>query len=175
MRTISYKLKAVGMRRLVPLLAIGLSACADPTGPYPSLLPRAVEKQSLAEPVRPVPVAAADPALDARITTIGTSLDDAEKRFASAARDAEAKVAVARGLPAGSERWLDAQVALSTLDALRAPLTTLQTDLEELIIERGASGQPPYPSLQAAAKRAETIGTAQASRIKALEAALAGA
>ncbi|UYY58948.1 hypothetical protein [Sphingomonas sp. S2-65] len=163
------------MRRLVPLLAIGLSACADPTGPYPSLLPRAVEKQNLAEPERRAPVAVADPALDARIATISASLDDAEKRFASAARDAEAKVAVARGLAAGSERWLDAQVALSTLDALRAPVTTLQTDLETLVIERGASGQPPYPALQEAAKRADAVGAGQASRISALEAALAGA
>lgn len=162
------------MRRLVPLLAIGLSACADPTGPYPSLLPRAVETQSLAEPERTAPVATADPALDAKIAETADVLNAAEKRFGAAAQEAEAKVAVARGVAAGSERWLDAQVALSTLDALRAPVATAQADLEQTIIARGGAGKPPYPALQALAQRAEALSTAQGTRIRALEGALAG-
>ena len=174
MRAIFYKPKAWGMRRLVCLLTIGLSACADPTGSFPSLLPRAVEHQSLAEPERPAVVATPDAALDAKIAEVSAGLDNAEKRFNAAAQEAEAKVAVARGLAPGSERWLDAQVALSTLDALRAPVATIQTDLEEMIIARGASGQPPYPALQTASERAGAVGAAQTKRISALEAALTG-
>lgn len=162
------------MRRILPALLIGLSGCAQPAGDFPSLLPRAVEGQSLAEPDRPVAVATPDAALDAKIAEVTAALDDAEKRFAAAAQDAEAKIAVARGVPAGSERWLDAQAALSTLDALRAPVSSIQTDVERMIIERGAAGQPPYPALRAAADRAVALSTKQGARITALETAVGG-
>ncbi|MBB5709127.1 hypothetical protein [Sphingomonas xinjiangensis] len=163
------------MRCLLPILAIGLSGCAKNADDFPSLLPRAVEGQSLAEPERPVEIAIADSSLDKKIVAITNSLNDVERRFTAAARDAEAKVAVARGVPIGSERWLDAQVALSALDAVRAPVATARADLEQLIIERGAEGKPPYPALQSATSHADAVSAAQSRRIAAFEAALGGA
>ena len=163
------------MRRIPLLAAILVAGCTQSPTRYPSLLPRPIEGQSLAEPERPVPVATPDAALDARIAAIVATLDENDRKFVAAAQQAEAKIAVARGLKEGTPAWLDAQAALSTLDALKAPVATALADLEQMAIERGAAGQPPYPALDAAQARAEALSNAQGDRIGALEATLAGA
>jgi hypothetical protein len=162
------------MRSLLFVPVIILAGCTQATSRYPSLLPRPVEQSGFTEPERPVPVATPDAALDARIAEITAGLNADDARFTAAVRDAEAKIAVARGVPEGSERWLDAQAALSVLDGFRAPLATTISDLEQLAIQRGQAGQPPYPALDAAIAAAEKIQTSQEDRAKALEAALAG-
>ena len=163
------------MRSFVLISAVALAGCTQSATRYPSLLPRAAESQSLEEPVRPVPVAAPDAALDKQVTDMVAQLDALAAAFSKGAQDAEARIAVARGLPEGSEPWLDAQAALSNLDTLRAPVLTLLSNLEELAIQRGAAGMVPYPALDAAVARAEAMTTAQEDRSGALEAALAGA
>jgi len=138
------------MRRLL-LLCLVLAGCVDTTTRYPSLLPRPIEKTSLAEPV-PAPAApvAPDPALDARIAAIVRSAGEAEAAFTKAADEAETKVALARGTAEGSDAWLTAQVALAALDVARQPFVAQQADLEQLAIDRATSGQPPYPALEKA-------------------------
>ena len=163
------------MRSLVPILAVALAGCTQSATRYPSLLPRAAESQSLDEPVRPMPVATPDAALDARIAELIATLDATASTFNASAQVAEARVAVARGLPEGSTPWLDAQTALADLATLRGPILTVGADLETLAIERGAAGLPPYPALDAAVKRANALADAQQDRMGALEAALAGA
>lgn len=163
------------MRSLVLIAVAALTGCTQSATRYPSLLPRAAESQSLAEPVRPVPVATPDAALDQRIADLTAQLDALAASFAKGAQDAEAKIAVARGLPEGSGPWLDAQAALSTLDTLRAPVLTVLSDLEGLATERGVAGLVPYPALDAAVARAEAVAAQQQDRSGALEAALAGA
>ncbi|RZM19473.1 MAG: hypothetical protein EOO88_37945, partial [Pedobacter sp.] len=145
------------MRSLVLIAAVALTGCTQSASRYPSLLPRAAESQSLAEPVRPVPVATPDAVLDQRIAELTGQLDSLGDAFNKGAQDAEAKIAVARGLPEGSERWLDAQAALSTLDTLRGPVLTALSDLEGLATERGVAGLPPYPTLDAAVARADAL------------------
>ncbi|UZK66862.1 hypothetical protein [Sphingomonas sp. M1-B02] len=162
------------MRPLTLLALISLAGCAQGTDRYPSLLPRPIETQSLSEPDVPTPVATADAALDRQLAEITASLQAANARFTSAARDAEAKIAVARGVPEGSEAWLDAQMALSTLDVLRAPISTIAADLEALAIERGRLGQPAYPAIDAAIAEAAAATKAQGARVTSLEAALSG-
>lgn len=156
-------------------LVAALAGCTRSPDGYPSLLPRPIEAQSLAEPQRPVPVATPDATLDTRIAELTASLAAGNQRFAAAAQEAEAKVAVARGVPEGSETWLDAQAALSTLESLRAPTLLALADLEGMVIERGKAGQPPYPALESAVAATDAMANAQADRIGALEAALAGA
>lgn len=163
------------MRSLILIATVALAGCIENPNRYPSLLPRPAESQSLAEPVRPAIVAAPDAALDKQVADRTAQLDTITADFNKGAQDAEAKIAVARGLPEGSERWLDAQAALSTLDTLRAPLLTILSELEEMAIERGATGQPPYPALDTAVARAEALSKIQEDRSGALEAALAGA
>ena len=79
---------------------------------------------------------------------------------------------MARGVPEGSEAWLDAQAALSDLEAKRAPVTALLADLEELALDRGATGKPAYPALDALIVRAGTLAGQQSARIAGLDAAL---
>ncbi|MCW3837895.1 hypothetical protein ACFQ1E_18360 [Sphingomonas canadensis] len=164
------------MRSLALLLPVAatLSACTAPDGEYPSLLPRPIESQGMAEPDRPAPVAPPDPALDAQATAALAGIDAARSEFASAAQAAEASIAVARGLPEGSEPWLNAHKALARLGLRRsAVLDTLQ-DLEEVAIARGKQGLPPYPAIDAAIASLTVVATEQDARITALEAALAG-
>lgn len=163
------------MRRPVLLTLIALAGCTETPNRYPSLLPRPIESQSTAEPVRPVPQATPDAALDSQIAAIAAALDESNRRFAAAAQDAEAKVAIARGVAEGSERWLDAHAALSGLASLRTPSLDALADLDRLVLERGQAGLPPYPALVAASDRAERLANEQNDRIGALEAALAGA
>lgn len=159
-----------------PLIALfvatSLAGCTETGGHYPSLLPRPIESTSLAEPERPAPVAVPDAALDARIATLLGELDKAGKDFTAVAQGAEARIAVARGLPEGSDGWLDAQAALTEVDAARAPVASTLAELEQIAIDRGVSGQPPYPTLDAAIARARTLSEAEAARGATLAASL---
>jgi len=162
------------MRSLVLISALALTGCIQSSGEYPSLLPRAAESQGLEEPVRPVAVAVPDAAFDKQIADLTAQLDVLAAAFNKGAQEAEARIAVARGLPEGSEPWIEAQTALANLDTMRAPVQTVVSDLEALAIERGAAGLPPYPALDAATARAGALSAEQQERSKALEAALAG-
>jgi hypothetical protein len=154
------------------LLATGLAGCTETGSHYPSLLPRAIESQSLAEPERPAPVATPDAALDTRIAALVAELDKAGKDFTAVAQDAEARIAVARGLPQGSDGWLDAQAAMAQVDAARAAVASTLAELEQMAIDRGAGGQVLYPALDAAIAKASALAEAQAARNASLEAAL---
>lgn len=158
---------------LLPLFAL-VAACAQTPERYPSLLPRPIEAQGFSTPEASDTPAenAADPALDRQIAELAGKIDEGSRLFATALADAEAKVAVARGLPPGSDRWLDAQVAMSQLDSLQAPLISAQSELEALAIERGKAGLMPYPTLDAAIANADAKTKAQAERLVTLESAL---
>ncbi len=154
------------------LFAALLSACAAPAGDFPSLLPRPIEKISLAEPVRPVPVATPDAALDAKIATLGRDVAGATRAFDAAVARARPTVQAAKGAAEGSERWLGAQVALAELDVARTAIDTPFGDLERLAIDRAAAGAPPYPSLDAAVAQTTAAATAQRGTIATLSASL---
>lgn len=160
----------------LPLLAVSavLAGCNETQSRYPSLLPRPIESMDTSEPVRPVPVATPDPALDAQIATINARLAEAEGNFTRIAQTAEARVAVASGTPAGSDPWLDAQTALAELDTTRAPIVFAAADLERLAIDRGKEGKPPYPALDTALAAADALVERQATRTRTLTASLAG-
>lgn len=162
------------MRFILLLSLTALAGCTQTEGRYPSLLPRPIEQTSLAEPERPVPVAAPDAVLDKKIADIRASLEAGSKAFIAGAQDAEARIAVARGLAAGSEPWLQAQVAMGGLAELRRPAVVALADLEELATQRGVDGLPPYPALDAAVADADKAADSQQARIDSLEAALGG-
>jgi len=79
---------------------------------------------------------------------------------------------VARGLPQGSDGWLDAQAALSDVDAALGPVASTLADLDQLAAQRGLAGLPPYPALDAAIAKAGAIADAEAARKASLEASL---
>ncbi|KQM27270.1 MULTISPECIES: hypothetical protein [unclassified Sphingomonas] len=150
------------------LSAALLSACAAPAGDYPSLLPRPIEKISLAEPVRPVPVATPDAALDAKIATLAREATAAKASFDTAATRVGKTVGAATGSAEGSERWLGAQVALAELDVARTAIDVPLAELERLAVDRAAAGAPPYPALDAALAKANADATAQRKTIATL-------
>ena len=154
------------------LLACG---CAARDDGYPSLAPRAVEKQGFEEPqAQPTPVAA-DPALDRQVAELTGRLDTIAKGFASAADEAERKASLARGKAAGSDPWLEAQTALAALDDWRAQASALGTDIEQIAITRAATLAPAYPALTALGDRAEAEAGRQSKTIARLQAMLAPA
>ena len=160
----------IGPILLCPLL---LAACAQTTSTqFPSLLPRAIETRSDAEPVVATPVATPDPALDATIAEKARALDTGKSAFAGAATRAESLARAARGAAVGSERWLDAQTALAELDSYRAGISGLVTDLDELLVARAADGQADYPALQTARDAAQAELDAETAKITTLQAAL---
>lgn len=162
------------MRSLLPLAvsAALLAGCAHTSTRYPSLLPRATENADFSEPKRPVPPPGTDAELDSRIAALVEAIDAADRDFTAAARDADAKIARARGAAPGTSAWLDAQSALSALDGLHARASVALADLDKLAIDRGAAGLAPYSALDTAITRAGARVAAQEDRARTLEAAL---
>ena len=123
------------------LLLLAAAACAPP-GPYPSLEPRPIEKAlaDTEEPRAEVPLPD-DSELPARMRAL---IDQARKGEADfrgelpAARDAVAKAG-----PDGSDSWIEAQQAISRLEAARAVTTEALSDLDAMTLaqanEKGAS------------------------------------
>lgn len=132
------------------LTPLPLIACATESIPAPSLLPRAIETRSDAEPSRPLPAATQDAALDTQIAQLEARRKKASDEFADADRTATARLAAGARASVGSDAWLDAQTALAALDAPRAELLSVLTELEQMASARVAAGQPPYPALDAA-------------------------
>jgi hypothetical protein len=167
------------MKHAIPLLALTLltggCAGADSTR-YPSLLPRAIETRSDAEPaVAPPAAVVADPAIDAKLASYATSLAKTDRAFTPAADRAEAAARVAQGGAVGSDHWLDAQTALAELDTYRSDLSALLTDIEQLAIDRAAAGQPDYPGLEELRVKVKASSDAESARIAAIQAMLPAA
>jgi hypothetical protein len=159
---------------LATLLPAALSACADDTRSYPSLLPRPIESRDTAEPVRTPPPVVADPALDASIARLTKTLADVASGWTGASRATAAKVAAARGKPAGSDAWLDAQTALAELDQYRAQTLAALGSVEDQAIARAADGQQPYPALDALRDTASAQLEAETKEIAERQALLPG-
>lgn len=142
-------------------LMLLLAGCAGQTPDTPSLLPRAIETRSDAEPVRDLPPVHADAALDSKIAHLAADVAAAIRAHDAAMPGVTARLAVARAAHEGSEAWLDGQAALGTLGQARSAIDTALAGLESLAIERARAGDLPYPALDAA------ISTAQAASVRA--------
>lgn len=162
--------------RLLPcaLALLATSGCAaaasDPR--YPSLLPRAIETRSDAEPVALPVVAAPDPATDAKIAALRKTLADTAATFATSAARTERLAMAARGDAVGGERWIAAQTALAELDVLRASIAATLSDIDDLAMTRASEGLPPYPALEALRDDVQAAADAQSARIAAIQARL---
>ncbi|MBB5713780.1 hypothetical protein [Sphingomonas aerophila] len=161
---------------LLAAIALSLTGCAHEGGSFPSLAPRAAEKQGFAEPApRPVPTATPDPALDARVVSLDANLSAIARGAAADQALAERLATAARGRPVGSDAWLDAQSALARLDDWRAQVSSLASDVEELGAERAATLAPGYPALDALTARVSAEATRQGEVIERLSAQLPSA
>ena len=157
------------MKRLLLPLALLLAGCVA-QGDYPSLAPREGEGLAIEEPVREAVEVPDDAALRARIAAL---LEDARQGTRSFnALYAEAERAVARGGAEGSESWIEAQQAISRLEAAR--LATSQAAVELGQLELAQADRPTSDAdqraLEAAITEAERIAADQQLRIDRLRA-----
>lgn len=150
-----------------PLLV--LSGCAAP-GPYPSLAPRPAEKAYAedAEERKPTPQPD-DPALAGEIDRLLAAGRAGAAEFDSALPAAQRAASAAGG--SGSDSWIEAQQALSRLEAARARTTAAVADLDRLAVERtsaGTLGSGDSERLRAATAELQAITDSQADRLQRL-------
>ena len=153
---------------LVPLLVA--TACAAP-GPYPSLAPRPAEKAyaEAGEERQPTPQPD-DPALAAEVDGLAAAGRAGAEDFEAALPGAEAAASAAGG--PGSDSWVEAQQAVSRLEAARARTTSALADLDALAVDRakaGTLGPGDGERLRAATARLQAIADAQSKRLWRLE------
>lgn len=147
---------------------LALAGCAAPAG-SPSLAPRPIERLSTAEPDAPAPPPpAVDPGADSRYAGIVTDARTGDAGFARELVPAKAAVAQARAAEPGSDPWTAAQLALTRLDAARAP-----TDAALAALEAERTGGAFDPAALAAAQDAvDTIDGRERGAVAALAAGL---
>ena len=152
---------------------LALSGCAAQNARSPSLLPRAIEqRRDEPEPVRPERVATADSAIDAKVAEFDKATTASANDFPAAASRATTATKAAVGASVGSEPWLAAQSALADVDAIRAQDLTTLAEIDQLQIDRGTAGDPPYPALVAMRDRVEAQLNTEISVIDKLQAQL---
>ncbi|WP_353203444.1 hypothetical protein [Sphingomonas sp.] len=158
------------------LVSLAVAGCAAQTsGRYPSLLPRAIESRSDAEPEVVIALAESDSIVDAALPELRATIATAIADFAKAAQIADRLASTAQGDSIGGDRWIAAQTAVAELDGYRATLSSAVTDLDALALNRAAEGKPDYPALTALHATAQAALDEQAARITAISARLPAA
>jgi hypothetical protein len=158
--------------RACPAILVSLllaAGCAAP-GPYPSLAPRPAEKAYAedAEERKPTPQPD-DPALAGEIDRLLAAGKTGAAEFDSALPAAQAAAGRAGG--AGSDSWIEAQQALSRLEAARARTTAAVADLDRLAVERtsaGTLGPADSERLRAATAELQALTDSQSDRLQRL-------
>lgn len=123
---------------LVAALLLCLAGCVS-RGPFPSLAPRPAEQEDWAEePVHTAPAVADDAALRTRIAALNADARDGGRAFE--ADVAAAERATAHPGAEGSDSWIEAQQAISRLEASRGRTMDAAAELHQLQLAR--TGQP---------------------------------
>lgn len=156
-------------RSLTALLALSVTACAT-GGEFPSLAPRPVERLSFEEPVKVDPPVAADPALRSRAAALLAEARAGDAAYERAYADALARVRAAGAI--GSDTWVQAQEAISRVEAARTTTTGALSDLDLLISEQSSEAVNAELWAEIARMRdaAEALAAEQARRLDQLKA-----
>ena len=162
--------KALLLLLFVPLALAGCAADGD----YPSLAVRPGEVEQAADlPERqPTPIPA-DAALTGDIERLLADARRGAAEFEAALPAAQAAVGRAGG--AGSDSWVEAQQAVSRLEAARAATTRALADLDSLALQRAEAGRlggEDRARLEALIAEVQGLADSQADRVRRLEAAL---
>ena len=156
----------------LPLVASALAACV-PQGDVPSLAVRPAERdRTTLPPVRPAVEVPSDPALGQRVVELLRLAAEGDRAFDAAFGPTEAAIARA-GAPA-SEKWVEAQLALSRLESARNDTSRALTELDRLAIDRAAvpTNESDYAAILAAIASVEAIAAVQQRRLVTLRARL---
>ena len=147
------------------LLATLLAGCVS-QGPFPSLAPRPAEREDwTAEPVRTAPAAADDPALRRRLAALREEARAGERDFAADFPAAER--AAARAGAEGSDSWIEAQQAISRVEAAMGRTGAALAELHQLGLERASQAMSAgdLAMLGAVTDEAEALAARQKQRI----------
>ncbi|HEX4736409.1 MAG TPA: hypothetical protein VH331_02490 [Allosphingosinicella sp.] len=156
------------------LMLLTLAGCAGASGPFPSLAPRPIEK-ALGEPGVPPVVApvADDPEVAARVSAFIAQAQTGERDFRAALPAAEE--AVRHAGAAGSDRWIQAQQAISRAEAAETPTTRALAELDRYATDR-ANAKPlsagDLARMQAATAEVQRLSNAEHAEIARLQGAL---
>lgn len=130
------------MKARFPVLALTLVACLAgcvSRGPFPSLALRPAEQEDWTEePVHAAPAVADDAAVRTRIAALLAEAREGARAFEADLTASER--ATAHPGPEGSDSWIEAQQAISRLQASRGKTDDAATELHRLRLAR--SGQP---------------------------------
>jgi len=151
---------------LMPLLAASLAGCVS-QGPFPSLALRPAEQEDWSEePVHAEPVVAEDASIRTRISTLTAEAREGERRFEADLQAAER--ATAHVGAEGSDSWVEAQQAVSRLQASRARTDEAAAELNQLRLAR--AGQPTsaadLAALDAAIEEVDALAERQQQRLE---------
>lgn len=120
-------------RFTAPLFALCVAGCAT-GGAFPSLAPRAVEQLSFEEPIVVDPPVAADPALRSRAAALLAEARSGDGAYETAFAQALPRVRASGAV--GSDSWVQAQEAISRVEAARGVTTTALANLDLLVAEQ---------------------------------------
>jgi hypothetical protein len=116
--------------RALPL-ALAITGCTGKGPGYPSLAPRAIERRSFAEPVSPPATAQlTDPKAVARYAPTVERARRADAIFRQTLDAERGALVKGRGATTGSDTWAAAQVSLSRVQDVRAPVIKALADLD---------------------------------------------
>lgn len=162
---------------LASLLAFALlilaPGCAA-TGSFPSLAPRAIERE-LAEAdaaeVRPVLIPDS-PELASRVNALLAEAKNGQAEFERAVDEVAGRIRSAG--PSGSESWIEAQQSLSRLESARAATLGALADLDALGLARASepTSAADLARIQAAMAEAQGLADAQQEQIERLNSGL---
>ena len=159
--------------RLLPCLLAILAAACVPEGDFPSLAQRPGERDlSTEEPARAEVEVPDDAELRSRLATLRQQAGAGDRAFDAAYGGAAAAVAAA-GAPE-SDSWVEAQQALSRLEAERAPTMGALADLDAIAMERigVATSAADFAAINAAIAAVERLAVVQQQRMDSLRARL---
>jgi hypothetical protein len=160
------------MRKAALVSIILLGACSAPSGPYPSLQPRAAEAIDPRVPiVRPINERPVSASLESRLAALVGQAHSADAAFDADASNAE-RLASSAGA-AQSESWIAAQEALTAAIAARRPTATALGDIDNLAAVALQTQRGIAPNDLAAIKSAQaevgSLDERQAARVRAIQ------
>jgi hypothetical protein len=156
------------------LLASLTAGCAAP-GDFPSLQPRPIERALAEADAAPDPVPLpADAETVGRAESLLAEVQGGGRGFEALLPEAKRRVAAAG--PSGSDSWVEAQQALSRLEAARAATVKAMADLDAFAVAQADKGANPatVDQLSAVIARGQAIADAQRAEMDRLQASLSG-
>lgn len=153
--------------------ALALAACASEI-PAPSLGPRAVEKQPIDMPVANGDEAEkpTDATLAAQLASFLAAAEAGEKGFTEQRVRADVAISRATGTGEGSDAWIDAQQALTSLDSARGPVRDAAAAIDALRQNPANAAPGNRMAIDQAAARVTQIDDAQSVAFATLAARL---